>query len=110
MSVEQWLALVTTSVATYLIRASFIVPGDRVRLPRSLRRGLRFIPIAVLSAIALPAILDPTASADLHAAPARIGAAAAAGLIAWRGRGLPLALAIGLGALLVLQLAGFAVG
>lgn len=108
MSPEGWLALVALGVATYATRASFVVPGDRVRLPRVVRRSLRFIPIAVLSAIAAPAIVAAGGSGDLLAAPARVGAAVAAGIVAWRGQVLPLALFVGLITLLVLQLAGFA--
>ena len=101
-----WVALLATGIATYAVRASFIVPGQEVRLPRRLRSSLRFIPIAVLTAIAAPAIVDPAGGGTFGAAPARAAAAAIAGLLAWRGRGLPVALAAGLLTLLALQLAG----
>jgi branched-subunit amino acid transport protein len=106
MPAEGWVSLLAIGAATYLSRAAFIVAADRVSLPAAVRRGLRFIPIAVLTAIAAPAIVDPSASGTFVAAPARVGAAAIAGLVAWRARSLPFALAVGLALLLALQVAG----
>ena len=109
MSVEGWLSLLTASLVTYVSRAGFIVPGERVALPSGVRAALRFIPIAVLTAIAAPAILDPRAAGDYAAAPARALGAAIAAAIAWRFGNLPLALALGLATLAVAQLLGLAV-
>lgn len=49
-----WIAL---GLLTFLTRLSFIAIFDKVEPPRTLRRALRFVPIAVLSAIIAPEIL-----------------------------------------------------
>ncbi len=46
-----WLLFIVLGVLTFLTRLSFIAIFDKVEPPRSLRKALRFVPIAVLSAI-----------------------------------------------------------
>jgi branched-subunit amino acid transport protein len=52
-----WIVLLILGILTFLIRFSFIAIFDKMEPPRSLQRALRFVPIAVLSAIISPEIL-----------------------------------------------------
>ena len=49
-----WLTLIAIGLATTLPRASFIVLGNRVTLPATLQRALRYAPAAALAAIVGP--------------------------------------------------------
>ena len=51
-----WLLFIVLGVLTFLTRLSFIAIFDKVEPPRSLRKALRFVPIAVLSAIIGPEV------------------------------------------------------
>lgn len=52
-----WSIWIVLGLLTFLTRLSFIAIFDKVEPPRTLRRALRFVPIAVLSAIITPEIL-----------------------------------------------------
>lgn len=52
-----WLTLILLGGLTFLTRFSFIAVFDKVEPPRNLKRALRFVPIAVLSAIISPELL-----------------------------------------------------
>ena len=49
-----WLAIVGMMAATFGQRASFLLLPDHVQLPALLRRALRYVPAAVLTAIWAP--------------------------------------------------------
>ncbi len=59
-----WLFLAMAAI-TLVLRASFIVLQDRVRIPDLLRRSLAYVPAAVLAAIVAPAFVDLGAGADV---------------------------------------------
>jgi len=46
-----WIVMISLGLLTFLTRFSFITLLERINLPRSFQRGLRFVPIAALSAI-----------------------------------------------------------
>jgi branched-subunit amino acid transport protein len=52
-----WLIFLLIGLATTLPRASFIVLGNRVALPATLQRALRYAPAAALAAIVAPDML-----------------------------------------------------
>ena len=52
-----WLSFILIGLATTLPRASFIVLGNRVRLPSVVQRALRYAPAAALAAIVAPDVL-----------------------------------------------------
>ncbi|XZG70056.1 AzlD domain-containing protein [Chitinibacteraceae bacterium HSL-7] len=56
---EFWLGLVGMGALTYATRALFIVPGARVRFPLWAHRALRFVPVAVLTALITPMAVAP---------------------------------------------------
>ncbi len=54
-----WVVMVIGGLLTFLTRLSFIALLDRIKVPDWFRRGLRFVPVAVLSAIILPELTSP---------------------------------------------------
>jgi branched-subunit amino acid transport protein len=52
-----WLTLAAIGSTTILTRGSFIIPGERARLPAALQRALRYAPAAALAALVMPDLL-----------------------------------------------------
>ncbi|THF62999.1 AzlD domain-containing protein [Pseudothauera nasutitermitis] len=52
-----WLTLAAIGSTTILTRGSFIIPGERARLPAPLQRALRYAPAAALAALVAPDVL-----------------------------------------------------
>ncbi len=91
-----WLVILAGGVGTYLTRLSFIGLVPQERLPRIFRRGLRFIPSAVLAAILLPEILIPVEAVELSLSNHRLLAGILAAIVAWRLRNTWLTISIGM--------------
>lgn len=64
-----WGLLFAMAGLTVTLRASFFVFGDRIRIPPLVRRGLDYVPAAVLAAIVAPAFVQfaPGEAIDLAA-------------------------------------------
>ena len=62
-----WGLLLTMAALTLALRASFFVFGERIRIPPLVRRGLDYVPAAVLAAIVAPAfvLFAPGEAVDL---------------------------------------------
>jgi branched-subunit amino acid transport protein len=100
---KTWLVIAGVSLATYLLRASFIVFADPHRFPHAFRQALRFVPPAVLAAIVVPGLLLATGTLDASLRNARLIAGLVAIAVASRWRH-PLApIAVGMPALWLLQ-------
>jgi branched-subunit amino acid transport protein len=93
------LPLLVAGVGTFLVRLSFIALLGRVEVPPVAVRALRFVPPAVLSAIILPEVVLRGGALDLRPSNARLAAATAAVLVAWRSRNVLLTIAVGMAAL-----------
>ena len=80
------LALIAGMTAvTFLIRYSFFALGERLRFPPLARRALRYVPVAVLTAIVVPMVLLPDGSHwQLTWRNPWLLGALASGVIAWR--------------------------
>ncbi|MEO0002939.1 MAG: hypothetical protein RLZZ22_631 [Pseudomonadota bacterium] len=52
-----WLAFGLLSATTFLTRGSFIMAGEKGRLPPALQRALRYAPAAALAALVAPDLL-----------------------------------------------------
>ena len=72
------------ALGTLLLRASFLVLVPGAALPTWARRGLRYLPPAVLASLAVSAFVPTTWPIDGFGALARPVAAVTAGLLAWR--------------------------
>jgi len=49
-----WIVMIVLGLLTFATRLSFIALLERIKLPVTFQRALRFVPIAVLSAIIAP--------------------------------------------------------
>jgi branched-subunit amino acid transport protein len=102
--VNIWLIMLLGGLLTFGMRLSFIYLMGRVDVPDMVRRGLRFVPPAVLSALVLPELIMPSGHLDLSFGNPRWLAGLVAILTAWRTRSTLLTILAGMAALLVLQL------
>jgi branched-subunit amino acid transport protein len=85
-----WIAMIGMAIVTFAMRASFLVLPPHVETPPLLKRALRFVPAAVLTAIWAPEI-----ALQNERLPAGIVAIA----VAWRWRATFVTIAAGLLAL-----------
>lgn len=98
-----WAVIFAAGLITYLIRLSFILALERLKLPGWFTRALRYVPPAVLSAILVPGLADWNGRIDLSWHNPQILAGIAAGLTAWRTRNVVLTLAAGMAVFLGLN-------
>lgn len=84
-----WLVFLLIALATTLPRAGFIVLGNRVSLPGTLQRALRYAPAAALAAIVVPDVL--VVDGAINALNPKLAAAIAAvtAALLWRNPWLP---------------------
>lgn len=98
-----WIAILGVALATFLLRASFIVFADPHRFPKGFRQALHFVPPSVLAAIVVPGLLLVDGHVALSAAnPRWIAGALAIVVAAWTRSALG-AIAGGMTALWLLQ-------
>jgi branched-subunit amino acid transport protein len=91
-----WTIILGGLVVTYLIRLSFILLIPLDRFPERFRRGLRFVPPAVLAALITPELLRPGGAWDLSLGNGRLLAGLAAILVAWRTKNTWLTILVGM--------------
>ena len=98
-----WLLIVVIGLGTFAMRLSFILLLGERPLPAAWERVLRYVPPAVLSALIVPALVQPAGHIDLGPGNARLWAGLLAALVAWRSKNILLTIAVGLFALFLLQ-------
>lgn len=98
-----WWVMLAGGALTFATRLSFIYLLGRTDPPTWLKRGLRFVPVAVLTAIVIPELLLHSGSLDISLSNARLLAGLLAVLVAWRTRSALLTILLGMLALLALQ-------
>lgn len=98
-----WLVIFLGGLLTFVTRLSFIFLLDRVAVPEWVKRSLRFVPAAVLSAIILPELFAPGGTLMLSWHNPQLLSGAAAVLVAWRTRNVVLTILAGIVVLLVMQ-------
>ncbi|MCK5052917.1 MAG: AzlD domain-containing protein [Anaerolineales bacterium] len=94
--IELWIIILGGMAVTYLIRLTFIIIIPPDRLPEWVRRGLRYVPPAVLAALIVPDLLLLDGTLHLSFANHRLIAGSIAGLVAWRSRNTWLTIVSGL--------------
>jgi branched-subunit amino acid transport protein len=94
-----WLTLAGMAAVTYLLRASFLLLPESVPTPALLRRALRYVPAAVLTAIWAPELLLQNQVLYLGLENERLLAGLVAIAVAWRWRLTSVTIAAGLAAL-----------
>ncbi len=98
-----WLVILLAGLLTYGTRLSFILLLERIRVPDWFRRGLRFVPAAVLSAIILPELATYNTALDFSLRNPQLYAGALAILVAWRTKNVLLTILAGMAALLLIR-------
>ncbi|MEO1064684.1 MAG: AzlD domain-containing protein [Actinomycetota bacterium] len=80
---ELWVAVLVAAAGTYLVRTVPLLLADRIAaLPAGVRRPLRMIAPAALSALVALAVMRP--DGELELLSARPVAAIVAGVVGWR--------------------------
>lgn len=79
-----WLVLILGGLLTFGMRFIFIYLLGRLEIPETVRRALRFVPPAVLSAIVVPELLVRSGQVELSLQNFRLLAGLAAVLVAWK--------------------------
>ena len=74
-----WLTVLGMALVTYALRASFMILPPHVETPPLLRRALRYVPAAVLTAIWAPEVV-------MSPGYEQLAAGAVAIVVAWRWR------------------------
>jgi branched-subunit amino acid transport protein len=90
-----WAAFVLLAITTLVTRGSFIVIGERGRLPAVVQRALRYAPAAALSALIVPDLLLVQGSFEPLNAKLLAGLVVIAIALKWRNPWLPFILGMG---------------
>ena len=98
-----WLVMIAGGLLTFATRLSFILLIGRGDMPAWLRRGLHYVPIAVLTAIIIPELLLHSGSLDLSLGNSRLLAGLLAIAVAFTTRSALLTILVGMIALLGLE-------
>jgi len=98
-----WATIISIGLLTLSIRLSFIVFMGNMQVSPIAQQALRFVPIAVLSALISPALFFPSGSLDVSLSNTRLLAGILAILVAWRTKNVLLTIFSGMACLLILQ-------
>jgi branched-subunit amino acid transport protein len=99
-----WIIIIIGGLLTFATRLSFIFLLDRIKVPDWFQRGLRFVPVAVLSAIILPELTSPNGTLFLSWRNPQLLAGIIAILVAWRTKNVLLTILAGMVALVIIHL------
>jgi len=102
--VNIWLVFLLGGLLTFGMRFIFIYLLGRFEVPEMMRRALRFVPPAVLSAIVIPELVIRSGQIDVSLMNFRLLAGAAAVLVAWKTKNTLLTILGGIVTLLLLEL------
>jgi len=105
-----WSIWIVLGLLTFLTRLSFIAIFDKIEPPRTLRRALRFVPIAVLSAIIAPEILLRGGTIVNDPFDSKLIAGILASIVAFYTKNTLLTIIVGMGVLLGLPVLRSAIG
>ncbi|GAB4423496.1 MAG: hypothetical protein Kow002_13040 [Anaerolineales bacterium] len=100
-----WLVFLLGGLITFGMRFSFIYLFGRYEVPETMRRALRFVPPAVLSAIVFPELLIQAGQLNFAWTNFRLLAGVIAILVAWKTKNTLLTILAGMVSLLIFQLA-----
>ncbi|MGD9871214.1 MAG: AzlD domain-containing protein [Thauera sp.] len=96
-----WLTLLAIGSTTIMTRGSFILAGEKGRLPPALQRALRYAPAAALAALVVPDLLLDGGDVDPFNPKLAAGLVVIVVATRWRNPWLPFIL--GMGVLLVMR-------
>lgn len=84
MNETLWATILGMFAVTFLIRASFLVFGHKLRFPPAVVQALGHVPVAVLTAIVVPEAIAPGGQLYLSLTNPYLISTVIAGLIAWK--------------------------
>jgi len=93
---------------TFGVRYPVLALVGRYELPGAVKRALRFVPVAVLSALSAPMVLLQDSEWHISFTNAELVASIVAILIAWKSRNLLLTIVTGMIVFTVMRLSGAA--
>ena len=91
-----WLAMIGLGILTFLIRFSFIALLERWQTPPLVQRALRFVPVAVLTAIIIPELVLHDGQFNPDLLNPRLLAGMVAVLVAWKTKNVILTIVVGM--------------
>lgn len=97
-----WFTIIGMGIITYAIRLTPILLLERFELSPAVRQALKFVPVAVLSAIILPELVMPGGRVDVSLGNGRLLAGLLAIFVAWRTKNVLWTIAVGMAALWLL--------
>jgi len=103
MEMSIWIVMVIIGGLTFLTRLSFIALAGRWDAPALFRSALRFVPVAILTAIVVPELVLHTGTFDFSLTNPRLLAGMLAIFVAWRTKNTVLTIVIGMTVFWVLQ-------
>ncbi len=98
-----WLTIIAIGLITFGLRFSFIYLLGKYEIPGWVQHLLKYVPIAVFSAIIIPALALPAGRLALAWPDARFFAGLVAILVAWRTKNVVLTISAGMVALWLLE-------
>jgi branched-subunit amino acid transport protein len=104
MTAQEILLIVGMTAVTFGVRYLPLLFAGRMQLPERALRALRYVPVAVLTAIIVPAALMPQGTIDLRLQNAWLWGSIGTVLIAWRLRNLLYTIAGGMVLFLIWRL------
>jgi branched-subunit amino acid transport protein len=99
-----WLTIIAAGLVTYATRLSSIMLYDKLEMPALVQRSLRFVPVAVLTAIFFPDLIYLQDELVLSFQNPRLLAGILAIFIAWRTKNVIYTIVAGMLSLWMLQL------
>jgi len=99
-----WLAMIGLGILTFLTRFSFIALLERWQTPLIVQRALRFVPVAVLTALIVPDLVLHNGIPNFHPDNPRLLAGLVAILVAWKTKNVILTIVAGMAIFWLLQL------
>jgi branched-subunit amino acid transport protein len=97
-----WITMIVAGLLTYAQRLSFIIIFERTEIPGLVRRALRLVPPAVLTAIIFPELFLHGGSLDFSLDNHRLIAGFLATIVAWYSKNVVLTILVGMAFLLLL--------
>ncbi len=88
-------------LVTFGVRYPMLAIVGRLQLPSSVIRALGYVPVAVLTAIIVPAVIMPQGDIDIGIDNAYLIAALLALIVSWRTKNLLATIVIGMGGFLL---------
>jgi len=99
-----WVLIFAVGAITYTARLSFIALFARRDMPPLLAEALKHVPVAMLTAIVVPAVVFlPVGVLRLDWSNPKLAAALVAGAVAWWSRSAVTTIVVGMGALWLLR-------